>query len=159
VANLRSNSLSTFSFDDVTGALAPIATVSTGGGPYSLAAHPSGRLLYAASQSSNEVSRYSIDPATGGLTSLGRATDGHGRIVLHPSGRFAYLVSSAGYEIRMFEISGDQGAWSPLGSLAFGAPSPPWTAPSRRPAGTTSASIERKPVPSSRRVASKRWSW
>ena len=62
VANSGTSTLSAFSIDPKTGALAPIpgSPFATGSNPFSVAVDPSGKFAYVANFTSNDVSAYSI---------------------------------------------------------------------------------------------------
>jgi 6-phosphogluconolactonase len=62
-----SNSLSGFSIDGATGALAPCGSVPTEEKPRGFNVDPRGRFLLAAGQVSNHLTVYAIDPGGGGL--------------------------------------------------------------------------------------------
>jgi 6-phosphogluconolactonase (cycloisomerase 2 family) len=71
VANYLGNSVSVYSFDPTTGALAIVQTsIPTRTGPISIALDPSGSHAYVANAISGDVSVYSIDPTTGALTAV-----------------------------------------------------------------------------------------
>ena len=62
-----------YSFDSTTGTLAKVtgSPFAAGTNPQTLAADPSGKFLYVANESSNDISGYTINQNTGALTSMG----------------------------------------------------------------------------------------
>jgi DNA-binding beta-propeller fold protein YncE len=57
-----------------TGSLTSIGTIAAGTNPVSMVVDPAGKFAYVANSSSNDVSMYSIDGATGALTLIGTTT-------------------------------------------------------------------------------------
>ncbi len=76
MANHTSNSVSIYSVDATTGALAPIAgsPVATGAGPFDVAIDPAGKFAYVTNYTDGTVSSYSRDGTTGALTSISGGT-------------------------------------------------------------------------------------
>ena len=72
VANVGDASISAYRLNPKTGVLTAISgsPFSTGGGPSSLAFHPSSRFLYVVNDGVNTVSGYRIDDKTGALTAV-----------------------------------------------------------------------------------------
>ncbi|MEW6684185.1 MAG: beta-propeller fold lactonase family protein [Nitrospirota bacterium] len=112
---------STGELTEVTGAGLDIGTL-----PVSMTADPTGRFLYTVDSGSDSVSAFTIDPATGLLTSVGAAlsvADDPRSVAVDASGRFAYVVSagSTPNQIQGFAIDADTGALTSLMSpLATG---------------------------------------
>ena len=120
-------SLSGFSIDSSTGALAPVlgspftppvsATVGT------LAVHPSGNFLYATSgMAANGILGWSIDGTTGGLAVLPGSPFQLGVAIyggaFDPSGKFLYASASAG-GILGFSVDANSGALTPIAGSPF----------------------------------------
>jgi 6-phosphogluconolactonase len=130
VANYGSNSVSMYSIDTATGALAPIGTVAAGSSPVSVAVDRSGKFAYAANNDSHDISMYTIDATTGILTPIGkipvegRATS----VTVHPSGKFAYvgegytLPNGTPDRVSMYTINARTGALTLVGTIATGSP-------------------------------------
>jgi 6-phosphogluconolactonase len=57
-----------YTINATTGALTSTGTIAAGQSPTSIAIHPSGNFAYVTNSMSNDISIYSIDPATGALT-------------------------------------------------------------------------------------------
>lgn len=85
-----------FSIDQTTGVLTSIGpndTVSTGTNPLWSAIDPAGKDLYVVNIDSNDLSAFSIDPATGTLTPIGTYSTGQGpdSVNVDPLGKFVYV--------------------------------------------------------------------
>jgi 6-phosphogluconolactonase len=106
VANTSSNDISAFSIDSATGVLSPVAggPFAAGSFPASLAADPSGKFVYVSNEgsSSETITGYAIDGATGRLTTAGTVrTRGQGRMIALSGGvaaatytpKYAYTAS------------------------------------------------------------------
>ena len=148
VANSASNNVSMYTIDGTTGALTPIGLIPAGSGPVSIAVHPTGKFVYVANESilndlTSSVSMYTINPATGAMTSIGlpvaTADLGARSVAVDPTGKFAY-VANAGSDpgptfcgsVTIFDIDATTGALTSMGTVvAPGAPAPgscsPWS--------------------------------
>lgn len=115
--------------DQTTGVLTEVtgAGLDTGTLPVSITVDPTGRFLYTVDSGSDSVSAFTIDPATGLLTSVGAAlsvADDPRSVAVDGSGRFAYVVSAGSTlnQIQGFAINAATGELSSLMSpLATGA--------------------------------------
>ncbi len=67
-ANNSANTLSVFSINQTTGALAALTTAATGGNPNTVFASPNGAFVYATNQTGGSVSAYAFNSVTGTLT-------------------------------------------------------------------------------------------
>lgn len=113
-----SSSVSAYSIDASTGALAIVGTVPTGFDPRSVTIDPTGKFAYVANIASSNVSVYSIDGATGALTSLATTpagTDAYS-VVVDPSGRFAYVANVTANTISAYSINASTGLLTSLGA-------------------------------------------
>src|SRR5258706_7872210 len=75
IANNSSNNVSGYTIDATTGALtaipgSPGSPFAAGTHPFSVAVDPTGKFAYVANDGSNNVSGYTIDAATGALTTI-----------------------------------------------------------------------------------------
>jgi len=81
------------------GSLRSLGTIAEGVGTTSVAVHPSGKFAYGAmARFNNAIWTYSIDPASGALTStqtIAGAIEGTTSVAVHPSGKFAYTTNGA----------------------------------------------------------------
>jgi hypothetical protein len=83
------------------------AAVAAGNGPFALAVDPAGKYLYAANNTSNNVSMYTIAAGTGVLVSNGVVAAGNHpeALAVDPAGRFVYVANSTGNSISIFSIN------------------------------------------------------
>ncbi|MFI5261910.1 MAG: lactonase family protein [Candidatus Limnocylindrales bacterium] len=107
------------------GTLTPLSvpTVATGGNNSQLiAVDPTSRYAYVSNVSSNTVAEFSIDPGSGALTPLFRATISMGSdsgvyypwsIAVHPSGKWAYVSLGQKGKVNEYTIGSD-GTLSPM---------------------------------------------
>jgi len=104
VANRDDSTVSAFSVDAGTGVLteipgSPFPLVSWDQLPVSLTVHPSGKYLFVGT--AQDVTAYSIDPATGAIAAVDASTGagsttaggGQGSTVVDPSGSYLYVAS------------------------------------------------------------------
>jgi len=106
-----------YNFDPGTGKLSPLGVASESEDPSFLAAHPSGKYLYAVNeidhfgaQKSGAASAFAIDQKTGKLTLLNQAaTRGAGpcHISLDKSGKFALVANYDGGSVATFPVNAD----------------------------------------------------
>ncbi len=126
--NILLQSLSAFSVDSSTGALAPVlgspfvppVSATIGG----LAIHPSGKFLYATSGlEANGILAWNIDGTTGGLTVLTGSPFQVG-VPIHsaafdPSGKFLYATAGPTGGILGFNVDPNSGALTPIPGSPF----------------------------------------
>jgi YVTN family beta-propeller protein len=133
VANSGSNDVSMYTINAATGALTSIGTVATAGHAASVAVDPSGRFAYLANclvmsdldcwsegaGSAGSVSMYTIDAATGALTSIGTIAAGSfsSSIAIDPSGKFSYVTNFHSNSISMYSIDPASGALTLIGTI------------------------------------------
>ena len=81
-----------------------------------------GKFVYLTNSSSNNVTIYSIDPATGSLTATGSIPAGTSpqSVAVDHSGKFAYVANGGSNDISMYTINSTTGALEPLGTVAAG---------------------------------------
>ena len=95
----------------------------TGGSPQAVAITPSGRLLYVAGGSSNEVYGLRINATTGALTPVSGSPFPAGIDPffgpISSSGQFAYVADANGNQISSFSIDASTGALTPLYGSPF----------------------------------------
>jgi len=113
---IEANGISGWILNAVTGILTPTGqeVVPAHGEPYRGASDPSGTHLYVANVSTNDVSAYTIDHATGYLKEVPGSPYDVGRIAtavaVHPSGKFVYVTRSNATEgdgIAAFSVNPD----------------------------------------------------
>jgi 6-phosphogluconolactonase (cycloisomerase 2 family) len=91
------------------------APLSAGTHAHNLTVDPGNTFVYVASDTSNNIFVYAIDPATGALTAVGAPVAGFDRpaaVAVHPLGRFAYVVNE-GDIVQIFDIDQATGALTP----------------------------------------------
>lgn len=109
-ADLGTDHVMIYRFDEETGLLAPSAAdsveVNPGGGPRHFSIHPSGKFAYTNNELTCEAVAFDVDEQTGGLTrtqiisTLPKIFDGRkstAECLVHPSGKFLY-VSNRGHD-------------------------------------------------------------
>jgi 6-phosphogluconolactonase (cycloisomerase 2 family) len=96
--------------------------VSAGTQPLSVAVDPKGRFAYAANYGSNNVSVYTINQATGALTSGATITAGTWPyyVTVDPTGRFAYVANEASFDVSVYTIDQTTGALTAGTSVSTG---------------------------------------
>lgn len=139
VANNFSNDVSAYRIDPSSGALTAIDCgggagcngvrfAATGAGLYTLSADASGRFLHAGNATSNDVSTWRIDPATGALSRQGSVTarDGaasiaflNGASAVSATPKFLYGTNRNSNDVSAFAINATTGA---LTQVNCGAP-------------------------------------
>ena len=118
VVNKTDNSVSAYSINSSSGALARIDTdgatpatqtsIATGTGPIAIVIHPGGGYAYVVNNGANTVSAYSIDAHTGALTAVGSPVatgTAPYSITIDPTGRYAYVANSASASISAYSIA------------------------------------------------------
>ncbi len=113
----RTDGIYRFRVDPRTGAWRPLGATDAGPNPSFLALHPQGRVLYAVNEveqyegaASGAVSAFAIDPATGGLTLLGRRASRGGApcyVSVDRAGRFALVANYVGGNVAAFPLAAD----------------------------------------------------
>jgi 6-phosphogluconolactonase (cycloisomerase 2 family) len=98
-------------------------TIAKGGvGPISMAVDPTGKFAYVANAGSNNVSMYSVNAATGALTSIGTIAVGSfpQSVTIDPSGKFVYVANAGDFldagSVSMFTINASTGALTSVGT-------------------------------------------
>ncbi|MGA8684843.1 MAG: beta-propeller fold lactonase family protein, partial [Candidatus Sulfotelmatobacter sp.] len=131
-------SVATYAINPTTGALTPTGGGITGTGVNgtpeffsSVAVDPSGKFAYAAQAgafpagtygSSPSVSMYTVNGATGALTSIGLIAAGTSpdSVAVDPAGKFAYVTNFGSNDVSMYTINATTGALASIGRIAAG---------------------------------------
>ncbi len=115
-------SVSMYTINATTGALASIGTIAAGTDPVSVVVDPSGKFAYVTDSDSNAVWMYTINATTGALASIGTIAAGTDpvSVVVDPSGKFAYVANFSSSDVSMYSIDGTTGALTPIGMIATG---------------------------------------
>lgn len=123
VSSASDDSIQIFVADGKTGKLQPTSTFSVGAGrgPTALAVSPNGKSLFSLNRGSNDISIYSINPATGDLADAGSVPvpNGPNSMVFSAKGDFAYVSCDGASTIATYALSA--GALTPLSSSSYAA--------------------------------------
>lgn len=125
-----SGSVSAFTVNAASGALAPIGTTAIAAGtePVAIAVDPSGKFVYVANGGTGgggtggSVSAYAVNATSGALTAVGSpvaAGTNPVSVAVDPSGKFAYVANLGSHSVSAFSINATTGALTPLGSPTF----------------------------------------
>ncbi len=118
VDNEKGNSVTVFRFDPVSGTLAAEQTVSSVPDDFTEQSYcadievtPSGKFVYTSNRGHDSIAGYSIDQATGLVTSIGQfPTETRPRSFnIEPSGRFLYSGGQANGKLAAYKINRDTG--------------------------------------------------
>ena len=122
------NAISTFRIDAASGALTSAQTIAGAAeGSTSVAVHPSGKFAYTANGavlvgvpgSSNTISTYAVDAASGALTLTGTIAAGAlpSSVAVDPSGKFAYATNADSNNVSMYSIDATTGLLTSVGTI------------------------------------------
>ena len=125
--NEMGNTVTAFNWDAGRGAMEEIQMISTLPEGYSerthtaeVRAHPSGKFLYGSNRGHDSIAVFSIDTATGKLTSLGQtSTQGEAprNFNIDPSGRYLFAENQNTHTVVGFEIDQETGTLTPTGQV------------------------------------------
>jgi YVTN family beta-propeller protein len=115
-------SVSMYTINATTGALASIGTIAAETYPASVAVDPAGKFAYVTNSGSNDLSMYTINATTGALTPVGTIAAGADpvSVVVDPSGKFAYVANFTSNDLSMYTIDVTTGALTSTGTIATG---------------------------------------
>ncbi len=147
--NAHSNSISAYRVNERTGTLSPVsgspfstgakmvvdlelmriydAPLESGGAPYRVEIHPSGRFIFVTNWMGLSLSVLRVDPDSGVLTPIdGSPFDvgGGGRpyaVAVHPSGQFVYVTSWDNHKVWGYGFDADKGQLVPVSGSPFSA--------------------------------------
>lgn len=131
VANLSSNSVSSYIIDAVAGGLTPVAgsPFAAGTGPFGVTADPQGKFVYVTNTNSDSVSAYSVDPSTGALLPVPGSPFASGADpgvpAVDPSGRFLYVPNFGSTNVSAYDIDPSTGALAAIAGSPFPAADEP----------------------------------
>lgn len=145
--NAHSNSISAYRVDEKTGVLTPVegspfstgaqmvvdpiawriqdAPPESGGAPFRVEVHPSGRFIFVTNSMGLSFSVFRVDADSGALTPLKDSpirTGGGQRpyaVSVHPSGRFVYVSSWNNQKLWAYGFDEDSGQLNPLSTPSF----------------------------------------
>jgi 6-phosphogluconolactonase len=127
--NEKGSSVTATTLDRSAGTLAMIETTSTLPDGYAgkntcahIEVHPSGKFLYGSNRGHDSIACYSIDAATGKLTSLGQQpTEATPRaFTIDPSGNFLFAAGQASGKLAAYRINTTTGKLEPLAVYSVG---------------------------------------
>jgi 6-phosphogluconolactonase len=128
-SNEQGCSVTAYRLDRATGALAAAQTVSTLPDGFTarntcsqIHLTPSGRFLYVGNRGHNSIAGFSVDPASGRLTAIGRAPTEAvpSAFGLDPAGHFLFAAGTASGRLASYRINQETGALTPLTTYAVG---------------------------------------
>jgi len=133
VINELNSTLTGFTFDQATGVLKELQTVSTlpadwtgNNSTAEVAVHPSLPVLYGSNRGHDSIHVWKLDPKTGQLTSLAvQSTQGKTprNFAIDPSGQYLFAANQQSDSIVVFKIDNKTGMLQPTGTvLEVGAP-------------------------------------
>ena len=118
-------SVSIYAIDATTGGLTRVGLATADGRAVAVVVDPSGKFAYVADGENSDgskglVSMYTIDSATGILTSVGTVAAGVSpfSIAIHPTGKFVYVVNHDSNDISMYTLNTTTGNLTSIGTLA-----------------------------------------
>ncbi len=126
VCNEMKSSVTAFSYDAATGALAEVQTITTlpeavsGNSTAEIQVHPSGKFLYCSNRGHDSLAIYTIDEKTGQLTAaghqktLGRTPRNFG---IDPTGQYIIACNQATDNVAVFKVDQATGKLAQVGDL------------------------------------------
>lgn len=105
---------------DPDGRLRDGMTAPTGMQSHSARFHPSGRFLYACSVAASQITRFTLDEATGRFTTAVTPMPGLGprHMAFTPDGRRAYVINERPIQVSMLAVDEQTGALAPMGEVS-----------------------------------------
>jgi 6-phosphogluconolactonase len=128
-SNEQGCSVTAYNLDTSAGTLTAFQTVPTLPDDYDgdnacaqIQVSPTGRALYAPNRGHNSIACFSIDPSTGGLTSIGQVpTEPIPRVLnLDPDGNFLFVAGLESGRLASYRIDSDTGQLTPLQTYDVG---------------------------------------
>ena len=128
-SNEQGCSVTGYRLDPANGTLSAAQTISTLPDGYTarntcsqIHLTPSGRFLYVGNRGHNSIAGFAVDPATGRLTALGRASTEAvpSAFGLDPAGHFIFAAGTASGRLASYRINQETGALTPLTTYAVG---------------------------------------
>jgi 6-phosphogluconolactonase (cycloisomerase 2 family) len=123
VTSAAANTISAFSVDANTGAIASVgSSVSTGVSPSSIASTSNKKYVYVVNSGSNDISAFSVDPGTGALTAVPGSPFAAGtspRALALYGDDLLYVANSGSDNISVYQLDQSNGALSPLANCVI----------------------------------------
>jgi len=117
-----------FSIDQSSEVPTPVASPpNVGEEPFGLSADPSGKFLYLANPSSNDLYTLRIDSGTGVLSEVAQTTVGNQPkgVAVDPKGKFVYITNNFSNSVSAFLMNSATGALTPAAGSPYAAGSLP----------------------------------
>jgi 6-phosphogluconolactonase len=129
VNNELTSTVSVFSYEPSTGAMAEIQTLSTlpegynkpGNSTAEIAVLPSGKFVYVSNRGHDSIAIFKVDQKTGKLTAAGHQSTGGKtprNFGIEPGGRFLLAANQGSGNVVVFRIDQQTGALTPTGATA-----------------------------------------
>jgi 6-phosphogluconolactonase (cycloisomerase 2 family) len=117
-ANARDDTVSAYSINSTTGALAALGTpVATGTSPHVIATDPYGGYVYVGNEASNDISAFRVSPASGALQAIPgspfAAGTGPQALAFDPSDTFLYVADNGSNDLSVYFVDPQSGVLSP----------------------------------------------
>ncbi len=128
-SNEQGCSVTGYRLDPSTGVLTALQTITTLPAGYAgrntcsqIQVSPSGRFLYVPNRGHNSIAGFTVDPATGHLSTIGHvATEAvPSAFSLDPEGHFVFAAGSASGRLAAYRIQAETGVLTPLETYAVG---------------------------------------
>jgi 6-phosphogluconolactonase len=128
-SNEQGCSVTGYRLDPASGTLTAAQTISTLPEGYSarntcsqIHLTPSGRFLYVGNRGHNSIAGFAVDPSSGRLTAIGRASTEAvpSAFSLDPAGHFVFAAGTASGRLASYRINQETGALTPLTTYAVG---------------------------------------
>ena len=119
VANAGDNTVTEYSIDPTSGALAAVGIpVATGLTPYAIAGSPDKRHVYVVNQGTNNISAYAVDATSGALTQIAGSPFAAGNdpqaLAFDPSGTYLYVADAGSNDLSAYVVDAGTGVLTPL---------------------------------------------
>ncbi len=128
-SNEQGCSVTAYQLDPAAGSLSAVQTITTLPDGYTarntcsqIHLTPSGKFLYVGNRGHNSIAGFAVDPASGRLTAIGRASTEAvpGAFSLDPTGRFLFAAGTATGRLASYRVNDETGALAPLSTYAVG---------------------------------------
>jgi 6-phosphogluconolactonase (cycloisomerase 2 family) len=124
VSNAADNTISVYSIDSTTGALAAVGTpVATGASPSAIAGSPDKQHVYVVNETPGNISVYSVDATTGALTEIAGSPFAAGTdpqaLAFDPSGAYLYVANNGSDNLSAYAVDASTGALTPLATATY----------------------------------------
>jgi 6-phosphogluconolactonase len=126
VINELASTITALKYDADKGVLTAIKSVSTlpegwqgSNTTAEVQVHPSGKFVYGSNRGQDSIAVFTVDPATGGLTPAGHASQGikvPRNFGIDPTGKYLIAANQDGNSLMVFRIDQSTGALTPTGS-------------------------------------------